>query len=60
MEETTSRAKYWVWFFVWFIIIVALLIWERQWFWLALPGTLTYLVKALGLIDDNKPEDQYF
>lgn len=60
MEETASKTKDWVWFCIWFVIILALLIWARQWFWLALPGTLTYFVKATGLIDDSKPEDQYF
>ena len=60
MEETTSRGKYWFWFIVWLVIITSLLIWLRQWFWLALPGFLTYFVKAMGLMDNNKPEDQYF
>lgn len=60
MEETTSRGKYWVWFFVWLAIIICLMIWARQWFWLALPGVLTYFVKAMGLMDENKKEDQFF
>lgn len=60
MEQTTSRGKYWVWFFIWLIVIVALMIWARQWFWLALPGVLTYFVKAMGLMDDNQKEDQFY
>lgn len=60
MEESKSRGKYWVWFFVWLAIIIFLFICARQWFWLALPGVLTYFVKAMGLIDENKPEDQFY
>ncbi|HEY0298269.1 MAG TPA: hypothetical protein VGB84_03540 [Arachidicoccus sp.] len=58
--ETTSKGKYWVWFFIWLVVIICLLIWMRQWFWLALPGTVTYFAKAMGLIDENKKEDLYY
>ncbi|HEU0227010.1 MAG TPA: hypothetical protein VFQ86_04685 [Arachidicoccus soli] len=60
MEDTKSKTREWIWFFVWLAIIVCLLIWLRQWFWLALPGVLTYFVKAMGLIDENQPEDQFY
>jgi len=50
MEAIQSRAKYWVLFFIWLAILVMLLFYYRQFFWLALPGTCTYLAKALDLI----------
>lgn len=43
--------KYWLWFFVWFAVMVALLIVYREFFWLALPGVVTYFVLAMNLVD---------
>ena len=45
MEAQKSTKKFWIYFSVWFIILVALIIFKREFFWLALPGTLTYLQK---------------
>jgi hypothetical protein len=50
MEARQSTAKYWFLCFLWLAIMIALLVFYRQWFWLALPGTSTYFAKALNLI----------
>lgn len=50
MEVNQSRTKYWVLCFLWLAIMVTLLVVYRQFFWLALPGTVTYFAKALDLI----------
>lgn len=50
MEVEQSRAKYWVLFIVWLAILVTLMVFYRQFFWLALPGTATYFAKGLDLI----------
>jgi 4-hydroxybenzoate polyprenyltransferase len=47
-----SRAKYWILFFVWLVIMVAMLInpsW-RPFFWLALPGVVTYFAYSMDLV----------
>ncbi|HNE93659.1 MAG TPA: hypothetical protein PLY81_00105 [Chitinophagaceae bacterium] len=53
MEKTKSKSKYYLLFIFWLAIIVFLLATPdfRQWFWLALPGTCTYLAYSLDLID---------
>lgn len=50
MEVGQSRTKYWVLFFVWLAILVSLMVFYRQFFWLALPGTATYFAKGMDLI----------
>jgi len=45
-----SSKKYWMYFGVSFVIIVLLLTFASQFFWIALPFVLTFLVKALGAI----------
>lgn len=49
MESTTnnSTALDWIIFLVSTVICVLLLMFADEWFWLALPFVLTYLVKAL-------------
>lgn len=47
----TATGKYWVFFLVSTLVLIAMLIWVNEWFWLALPFSLTFLVKALGVID---------
>ena len=42
-----STAMDWVFFLISTAVVVALLIFANEWFWLALPFSLTYLVKAL-------------
>lgn len=50
MEVKQSRTKYWVHCFFWLAILITLAIFYRQFAWLALPGTVTYLAKSLDLI----------
>lgn len=60
METSQNTSKYWLWFFVWLAIIILMLIFVRPFFWLALPGTVSYFAKAMNLLDPNKPEDQEY
>ncbi len=59
MEAKQSTGKYWVYFFIWFVILLIMLYdingFTRKFFWLALPGTFTFFVKAMGLMDENTP-----
>lgn len=50
MEQTTSFTKYWILFFIWLFILIALLFVYTQFFWLALPGVCTYFVKGMDII----------
>lgn len=54
MESTTSTSKYWLWFFIWLAILIIMLCdiggFTRKFFWLALPGTVTYFSKAMKLM----------
>jgi hypothetical protein len=49
MEAQTNTKKYWALFFLWFAILIVLLFDYREFFWLALPGTITYFAKAMKL-----------
>lgn len=46
--STTSRGKYWIYFLIAFVVFMLMLIFMNQWFWVAMPFMLTYLVLALG------------
>jgi len=47
MSETkSSRASDWLIFFVSTAIMIAMMIWMPQFFWIILPVSLTFLVKA--------------
>lgn len=50
MEARKSSAKYWVYFFLWLAIMITLMVVFRQFFWLALPGVVTYFSLALDII----------
>lgn len=56
--EQQSTGKYWGLFFLWLVIIILMLIFIRPFFWLALPGTVTYFAKAMNLLDPNTEEDK--
>ena len=43
-----SRRKYWLFFLISFVIFALMLMFMNQWFWIAMPFMLTYLVLALG------------
>ncbi|MGI8952833.1 MAG: hypothetical protein ACR2FN_14765 [Chitinophagaceae bacterium] len=45
-----SSAYYWLWCFIWLAILILMLIFVRQFFWLALPGTVTYFAKAMNIM----------
>jgi uncharacterized membrane protein YhaH (DUF805 family) len=47
-----SRGKYWLFFIIWLAIMVTMLIIpdSRQFFWLALPGVVTYFAYGLDLV----------
>jgi hypothetical protein len=48
-EVNYSKAD-WLIFLVSFGAMLALLVWEDRFFWLALPFAITYLVKALKMM----------
>lgn len=49
MEVQKSTGKYWFFFFVWLGIMILLMFVYREFFWLALPGTVTCFAKAMDL-----------
>lgn len=54
VQEKPSSKKYWLWFFIWLVIMIIMLAdvgGSRKFFWLALPGTVTYFAKAMDLLD---------
>jgi len=46
----TATSMYWIYFLVSTVVLIAMLIWVNEWFWLALPFSLTFLVKALDIV----------
>ena len=48
--ENDSTRMDWIWFLVSTVIMILMLIYLNEWFWLALPFSLTYLVKALRVM----------
>ena len=53
MDNTTKKDSTlmdWVIFLITSVILIALLMYADEWFWLALPFPLTYLAKALKAI----------
>jgi hypothetical protein len=44
---TNATGKYWLYFLIAFVIFMLMLIFMNQWFWVAMPFMLTYLVMAL-------------
>ncbi len=49
MEAQKNTKKYWIYFFGWLAIMVTLMVVYREFFWLALPGTVTYFAKAMDI-----------
>jgi uncharacterized protein YpmS len=47
-----STAKYWMWCFIWLAIMIVMLILPsaRPFFWLALPGVVTYFALAMDIM----------
>jgi len=50
MEAKKSVLKYWILFFGWLGILITLLFVYREFFWVALPGVVTYFAKGMDLI----------
>ncbi|HMQ48516.1 MAG TPA: hypothetical protein PKA00_11710 [Saprospiraceae bacterium] len=51
MEASTTKKSSgldWILFLVSTLVLILMLIYADEWFWLALPFSLTYLVKALN------------
>ncbi|NCT94438.1 MAG: hypothetical protein GXC72_08440 [Chitinophagaceae bacterium] len=48
--EKQSTAKYWAYCFLWLGAMIALMFVYREFFWLALPGTVTYFAKAMDIM----------
>ncbi len=46
--EAADTRRYWLLFLVFFVIFALMLIFMNQWFWVAMPFMLTFLVLALG------------
>ena len=50
MEAQKNTKKYWALCFTWTVILITLFTLHREFFWLALPGTLTYFAKGMDLL----------
>lgn len=48
--EKSSSITDWLLAIIFNAILIAMLIWMPQWFWLSLPFALTFLVKALRVM----------
>ena len=51
METKQPTGKYWFYCFIWTVIMIVMIVYVRQFFWLALPGAYTYFAKAMNIID---------
>lgn len=51
MAAKANTGKYWMYFIVSTLIMIAMLIWVNEWFWVAMPFSFTALVKALDVVD---------
>jgi hypothetical protein len=49
-EQKESTAKYWLLFLVSTALLIFMMIFVNEWFWVVLPFSLTSLVKALRVI----------
>ncbi|MBK8566306.1 MAG: hypothetical protein IPN76_23955 [Saprospiraceae bacterium] len=48
--EKTSTSTTWLLFIVSTVVTLLMLVWVPQWFWVALPFPLTFLVQAMRLM----------
>ncbi len=48
--EKTSTSTTWLLFIASTVVTLLLLVWVPQWFWVALPFPLTFLVQAMRLM----------
>lgn len=47
-DSSADRRRYWLLFLVSLVVFILMLIFMNQWFWVAMPFMLTFLVMALG------------
>jgi hypothetical protein len=50
MDTQKATGKYWLLCFFWLAVLITLMVVYREFFWLALPGFVTYFAKAMDLI----------
>jgi len=50
MEAKKSTAIHWLWFTVWLATLIVMMFIKREFFWLALPGTVTSFARGMDLI----------
>jgi len=50
MNESQSTAPYWLYFFISAIAIILMLIFVREYFWMALPFVVTSFAKAVKIM----------
>ncbi len=48
--EKSSSLLDWLLAIIFNVILIAMLIWTPQWFWLSLPFALTFLVRAIRVM----------
>ncbi|MBI5915709.1 MAG: hypothetical protein HY842_10050 [Bacteroidetes bacterium] len=48
--EKSSTGRTWILFIVSTIVLLLMIVWVPQWFWLALPFSLTFLVQAMRVM----------
>ena len=49
-QDAAATRKYWTYFAISLAVMVGILVVAPEWFWVALPHTLTYLTKAFDAI----------
>ena len=50
IEAKKSTLKHWVSFGIWLGILITLMVVYREFFWLALPGTVTSFARGMDLL----------
>jgi hypothetical protein len=50
MNDRQSVTKYWIYFFISSVAIILMLVFVREYFWIALPFVVTSFGKALRLV----------
>ncbi|MDQ6843084.1 MAG: hypothetical protein M3Z92_01845 [Bacteroidota bacterium] len=50
MNETQSVGKYWIAFFISAIVLILMLVFIREYFWMSLPFVFTTFTKAMRII----------
>jgi hypothetical protein len=50
MSETKSTGIYWIFFFLSVIFLIFMLVFDREYFWVALPFVITSFSKAVNII----------